>query len=116
MPGMDYKALAFWLHCFEMLCIGVLAIYSWLANRHKANAAAIDDLNHAIREELNSLDDRTIKIEKTIEHLPTQRDMADIHRRIDECAQEVRKLEGTLVQVNNSVQMIHQHLLTSKKG
>jgi len=115
MPETDYKALTFYLHVFEFICIGVVGVYTWLVNRHKANADAIGDLGKALRTEMNELDDRVIRVEKSIEHLPTHKDIEQLNRRIDDVAQEVRKLEGTLVQVNNSVQMIHQHLLNAKE-
>lgn len=114
MTDIDYKALTFWLHIFEFICIGVVALYSWLANRYKANNDAIQALGTTVRNEVNGLDDRVIKIEETINHLPTHDDVAKLHRRVDECAQAITKLEGTVGQMNNNVRMIHQHLLSSK--
>jgi predicted nucleic acid-binding Zn-ribbon protein len=114
MPEMDYKAIALYLHIFEIISIGLIGFYSWMVSRHKANENAIDNLGKSVRQEINELDDRIIRVEEGVKNLPTHKDTESLNRRIDDVAQEVRKLEGTLVSVNNGVQMIHQHLLSSQ--
>lgn len=113
MPDLDYKAMSFWLSFANSLGLMAMFAYATMTNRQKINTKAISELQGLVRTEVNELDDRVIRMEKTIEHLPTHTDVAQINRRVDDCAQELRKLEGTTTQINASVQMIHQHLLNS---
>lgn len=114
MPEWDYKALAFFLSLANSMGLLVTVIHTNITSRQKANSDTIRTLDEHYRNEVGELDDRLIRVEQSIKHLPTHGDIENIHRRIDEVAQEVRKLEGTLGQVNHSVQLIHTHLLGQK--
>lgn len=103
----DYKAAAFWFQFLQALITVAVFLYVWVTNRHKANASSIDELST----ELNEMDDRLIRIEKDVQHMPTHEDMAKIHSRVNETAQRLTSMEGELKQINNTMQLMHKHLL-----
>ncbi|MEO0442809.1 MAG: DUF2730 family protein [Pseudomonadota bacterium] len=108
MPDWDYKALAFFLSVANTLGILLTVIYAHVVNRQKANADSIE----IIKKDHHALVTRLAKSEKSIEHLPSHDDLSKINRRISEVAQGVTKIEGTMAQIDNSVQLIHNHLLS----
>src|SRR5690606_20995952 len=87
--GLDYKALAFWLQFVQVAATGLVFLYVWITNRQKANSQAIKEMRDDISRELNELDDRLIRVEKDIEHLPTHDDMAKLHARINETGEAI---------------------------
>jgi Protein of unknown function (DUF2730) len=114
----DYNLFRMVMDILQIVGLLAVAIYAWITSRHKANADAIGQLNEMrqkenkeIRAELNEIDDRVIKVEEGVSHLPTHDDVTVLHQRVSNCAQEITKLDGTLIQVNNNVQMISSHLL-----
>jgi hypothetical protein len=109
-PELNYKALTFMLSVINTVAIVATIIYAHLMNKQKVNADAIEQTN----ENHTALNVRVIKVEKAIEHMPSHEDIAKLNRRVGEVAQEVTKLQGTTAQMNNSVQLIHNHLLNKK--
>lgn len=115
MPDFDYKAAAFFLSLVNSCGLLAAFLLSWLTNRQKANTKTIRELEDKTRTEMNRIDDRLIRVEECLDHLPTHGDVETINRRIDELGQELRKVEGMMTQINNSVQLIHKHLLNQAK-
>lgn len=112
LENIDYKALTFWFQLAQALITGLVFIYLWLTNRQKANTASIEKMRDAFNRDLNKLDDRMIRVEKDIEHLPTHDDMAKLHTRVNETAQRLTAVEGELKQINNTLHLMHKHLLS----
>jgi septal ring factor EnvC (AmiA/AmiB activator) len=107
----DYKALAFWFDLIQVVIMAVIGLYAWLSNRHKANSSSIENMRSELSKELNGIDDRLISVEKDVQHMPTHEDMATIHSRVNETAQRLTSMEGELKQINNTMQLMHKHLL-----
>lgn len=107
----DYKALAFWFDLIQVVIMAVIGLYAWLSNRHKANSSSIETMRTELSTELNEIDDRLIRVEKDVQHMPTHEDMAKLHSRVNETAQRLTSMEGQLMQINNTVQLMHKHLL-----
>jgi hypothetical protein len=103
----DYKAAAFWFQVVQAILTAVVFLYVWLTNRHKVNSSSIADLS----KELNEIDVRLIRVEKDVQHMPTHEDMGAIHNRVNETAQRLTSMEGELKQINNTMQLMHKHLL-----
>ncbi|MBL4797631.1 MAG: DUF2730 family protein [Oleispira sp.] len=104
----DYKAAAFWFQVVQAILTAVVFLYVWLTNRHKVNSSSINDLS----KELNQFDERLIRVEKDVQYMPTHEDMAKIHQRVSETAQRLTSVEGELKQINNTMQLMHKHLLS----
>lgn len=115
LENIDYKALGFWLQALQALITGMVFVYVWLTNRQKANTAAIDEMRKVFNQELNGLDDRLIRVEKDIEHLPTHDDMAKLHTRINETSEALKHIDGKLEQIDRTTQMINQYLIDKGK-
>ena len=111
----DYKALGFWFQVLQAIITAVVFIYFWLTNRQKANTAAIEQMRKDFNSELNAIDDRLIRVEKDIEHLPTHDDMAALHSRINETSESLKHIDGKLNQIDRTTQMINQYLIDKGK-
>ena len=107
----DYKAVAFWFDLIQVVIMAVIGLYAWLSNRHKANSSSIESIKMELSSELNEIDDRLIRVEKDVQHMPTHEDMSKIHQRVSETAQRLTAVEGELKQINNTMQLMHKHLL-----
>lgn len=112
---LDYKALGFWLQFIQVAATGLVFLYVWITNRQKANTQAIEKLRDDIGSEINKLDDRLIRVEKDVEHLPTHEDMAKLHARINETGEAIKHISGQLNQIDRTTQMINQYLLDKGK-
>jgi len=110
----DYKALAFWLQALQAVITGLVFLYVWLTNRQKVNASAIETLRNDLTNQINDLDDRVIRVEKDIEHLPTHSDMAGLHTRVNEANDSIKSMSGELKQMNHTLQLINDHLLNNR--
>lgn len=110
-PPLDYKALAFWLQLIQAVVTGLVFLYVWLTNRQKVNASAIETLRDDLSRQINDLDDRVIRVEKDVEHLPTHEDMAGLHTRVNEANDNIKEMRGQLSQMNHTLQLINDHLL-----
>lgn len=126
MPDWDYRALSFFLIAFNTVGMVLNFIHAKVTIRQKANAKSIEKLADTFSQDLkesvrglshadHEMDDRLIRVEENLKHLPSNEDLAMLTQRIEGVAKEVGKLEGTLDQVNNGVSLIHQHLLNSNK-
>lgn len=114
MDWVDYKALSFWFHVMEVICIAGLGIYSWFSNRHKANADAIDHVEQSVTAKLGSLNNRVLSVESELKHLPTHSDIGALYDRINRVGESMSTVEGKLQQINNSLNLIHDHLLNNR--
>jgi len=110
MPEWDYKALAFFLSLINSVVLVATIIYAHLINKQKVNAASIQ----IEAQRITSLDKRMVVIEKAIDHMPDHEDIANLNSRISELAQGVTKMEGTVEAIDNTVHLIHDHLLNKK--
>lgn len=107
MPDWDYKALTFFLSILNTVAIIVTVIYAHLMNKQKANAESIEQANKDHR----ALCTRVVKVEKAMEYIPTHNDVTNLNHRIGELAQAVKKMEGTMGQVEKTVVRVNDYLL-----
>lgn len=115
METIDYKALAFWIQAAQFF--GTIIGFIWLiiSNKQKANASAIEAVDHKVEKETKTLDSRLTKIETKLQHMPGHDDLGEIHTRVNEAAQRLTSMEGELKQMNNTMQLMHRHLLNGGK-
>lgn len=111
----DYKALSFWWMVGQTLFVSALALYTWISNRQKANSSAIERLRDDLTSDLNELDDRVIRVETNILHLPTHEDVGRLHTRINETNESLKHIDGKLTQIDHTTKMINEYLLDRGK-
>lgn len=113
---LDYKALSFGLQALNTFGLIVVGVYSWISNRHKANASSIEAVKDQVLEDMTKIESRFARVESEIRHLPTHNDMGAVYERVNEVAETLSALQGQLQQMNSGVQMIHQYLLNQNQG
>ncbi len=108
-------------------------IYTWLTSKASANKESIVKLtqtheNHAerilkieplvegipeIAKEVRANREEIGKIQAQITAIPEMRkEVGVVHRRIDDVAQTANNINGQLLQLNRSMSLIEQHLMT----
>jgi len=124
---LDYTAAKFWWDVFVTAFVAVLAIYSWLKSRHAANAQDIEALRDWAREEIedarermddrhDALKDRVTKVERDLEHVPTQRQFAELGSQLGNLHGDLQKAIGELNAMTHQMTLVQKHLLRSSKG
>ncbi|CAA0097690.1 Uncharacterised protein [BD1-7 clade bacterium] len=113
--NLDYKALGFALSLFQFIYMVILSVWLWNDNKHKATKQSIEDLADQLKAKIKNQDDRLIRVESDLEHLPDHEDMTTIHTRINESAQSLNAMRGELKQINNTMQLMHTYLLNGGK-
>lgn len=108
---LDYKALGFWLQFIQVAATVLVFLYVWITNRQKVNSDAIEKMREQFSAEVNEIDDRLIRVEQDIKHLPTHEDVSDLRTSIGTTNQNLTELRGTINQINNTVSLMHSYLL-----
>jgi len=116
--GIDYAVWRFWFDVLQTIALTVLAVYTWLVNRTKANRTAIGQVDQRLTQELGGIhhrlgqvSDRVTTVERDIRHLPDQQAIGSLHEKVNAIASSVGHMEGELSGLQNSVTLIHEHLL-----
>lgn len=105
---MDYKETSFWFSVFQFIFMLFVAAYSWIRTKHKANQSAIDEV-----------DDRLIRVERDLEHLPknmpSRDELVALHQRLNKTNEKLDGLGGQLSQISPNIHLIHEFLLKGDK-
>ena len=100
MPELDYSSLQFWFDIAQTLVMIFVAIYTYMANRTKANKQAIEDMG-----------ERVSKLETEVEHLPDHDDIGALHNKVNGVSDTVSTISGQLSAMNNTLSLINEHLI-----
>lgn len=111
---MDYEAWRFWIDILQAALTAGIGVYVWLVNRTRVNAARIRKIEDDIDGRLDGHEHRLTKVETAIEHGPKREDFGKIHKRLDEVANAVSRIEGENHAMARSLDLINQHLLERK--
>ena len=111
---MDYTAWRFWIDILQTALTAAVGIYVWLVTRTRVNAARIQRLEGEIDGRLDGHDQRLTRVESAVEHGPKREDFGKIHKRLDEVANAVSRIEGENHAMARSLDLINQHLLERK--
>lgn len=120
--AVDYQAIRFWID------IGILAWALMVSGfviwdrRNKVTQEAIQTLKYEVAKELAdmrmNLDVRRQHIDEALAHVrarqadtPTRSDLAQLYTAINEVSSVSIELRGTVHALQNTMQMINQHLL-----
>lgn len=114
---MDKLDLAWWKFIADLVQLAVtvgVAIYVWILSKSKANAKRIDGLENATDSELDKVKNRLTRLETTVAHMPDKQAISNTHKRLDDQAKTLHKMEGELKGISDTSQMILQALI--KRG
>ncbi len=112
---LDYKAMGFWWMVGQSIFLAGLYLYTFMSNRQKANASEIKTTREILSGEISDLDDRLIRAETTLNHLPTHEDVGRLHTRINETNESLKHIDGKLTQIDHTTKMINEYLLDRGK-
>lgn len=119
MPDIDYSAAKFWFDFMQTVFMAIVTLYVWINNKHRATKESITQTEARLEQKLDALDgrvdehnDRLLGVEREIHHLPSVKDIHEVHARVDQVGQGVKSMEGEMKQINSTLQLIQQHLLT----
>ena len=101
MPELDYSSLQFWFDIAQTLVMIFVAIYTYMANRTKANKQAIEDMG-----------ERVSKVEIQIKHLPNHDDIGALHDKVNSVNATVSNIDGQLTALNKTMTLINEHLIS----
>jgi hypothetical protein len=119
-----YAAWQFWFSVGTYAATVGVGIYVWFSNRQKATSKAVADLGKHVAQQVNDIDkqingrvdrneDRITRVEVTMEHLPTHKDISKISTRIEAMHGEISRMSGSLVGLNRAVDLMNEHLLVT---
>lgn len=111
----NYFALDFWWSLIQGLATGATALWVWITARQKANTESIEKLRDGVNDRVSELDNRLIRVEKDVQHMPTHTDISKVHERINETNENVKDMQGNLRQISHTVGLIHEYLLNGGK-
>lgn len=98
MDALDYKALDFWWNVFQTAILTVMAIYTWVVNRHRVN-----------RESINEIDKRLTTVESDIRNLPSHTNLRRIHENVNGLTRDLAEVKGELKGINRTLHLIDEH-------
>lgn len=87
-------------------------IYTWLTSRSKANSSSIAGISQRLEEQ----DTRIAVIEKDLQQIPGVReDVGRVFERVDDVSKTTHNIDGQMDQLNRSMTVILQHLVSGDK-
>lgn len=120
--NMDYSQARFWFDILQTIGVLVLAVYTWLTNRHKANRDAITqvDKNHKaaiedIHGHLHEINRKVDLQERDIRHLPNHEDISRLHEKVNKVGESIKEVQGELKNINRTMALVNDHLLNGKR-
>lgn len=121
MTEAELSAARFWFDVIQVVWAIAVPIYVWYSNRQRATKQAIDRVEQKHDADVKRLENhlrehgnRVLQLEQQIIHLPNNDKIGQVHFRIDQLGQGVKGLEGQMVQMNHTLQLIQGYLLETK--
>ena len=112
----NYKAWDFWIGLGQTIWLLGVSVYLWVTNKPRANAASIKQLESEFKNDIDEIENNIIAIKKDLEHAPTIKDIARVHERIDQVAQGLTRLEGSVASGNQTLNLIQKYLISKGDG
>lgn len=89
----------------------VVAVYSWVLSRTKANKDAIAKVDNRVQ----GIERRLERVESDIHNLPSHSEIAALHEKINRVAAAQERNNGVLTGIQSTLHLIHQSLLDERK-
>jgi uncharacterized protein HemX len=93
-----------------------LGVYVFVSNRNRAKAAELIQYQTATDKRIGEHSSRLSRVEETVRCMPNHTDIGNLHKRMDTMSEQLSEARGELKGIGKSVAMIHQFLLSQKKG
>lgn len=103
----DTKFWSFVWDIITTIVVVVLAIYTWIVNRSKANRAAID----VVDEKVQKVEGRVDIIENDLSHLPTHEDLGKVHEKLNDTNKTLQELKGEWKTANKTLELINRYMI-----
>lgn len=110
MEGGNYEAAKLWLAVLNTIAWAVAAAYGWVLKRTKANRNEIDRAFEAHYR----LKERVDKCETKVMNMPNHDDIGKLHEKVNRVSNSVERMNGELVGISKTLQLIHQSLLDER--
>ncbi len=91
----------------NLAAVLLLAIYTYVLNRNKATAAAMQDVNFRLAEHNARLD----VIESDGKHILTHNDLSPIYEAVNGVGREISELRGKVEGMQHLAESINRHLM-----
>jgi hypothetical protein len=133
LPDIDYNAIRFWIDLGILLwAFFVSGLVIWdrrnkvtqdaVKQLHEDTTAAVQTMRHEIAKELADMriktEDRRKHVDSIVQEMrarqadtPTRGDLAQLYQAINTVSAVATELRGTVSALQNTMQMINQHLL-----
>lgn len=122
MTEAELSAARFWFDVIQVAWAIAVTLYVWYSNRQRATKQAINRVEQKHEADVKRLENRLqecgnrlLVLEQQIVHLPNGEKLGQVHFRIDQLGQGVKGMEGQMVQMNHTLQLIQSFLLENKK-
>lgn len=112
---MNADNLNFSLNFVQWLVMAVIAIYTWLTNRHSATTNDQTEMDKRITKAHNEIEQRVKVLEVRMEEVPTEERISHLLSRLERLEAQ---LEGNFLQMqamNRNLERINEYLLNSNK-
>lgn len=107
----DYQGAKFWFDMVQwVLTLGV-GLYVWQNQRHQVSLDRIEKLEALLGNLNDRHHDRLARIEEQLKYIPTHHDIGGVYKRVDDVHGDVRQLMGRFDGMQQSLSLIHSHLL-----
>lgn len=109
---LDYEAAKFWMSFLQLVGVVALGIYTYMTNKTKANASAIE----AVKDDFDGIKSRVTAIEGKMENAPTHQDISKVYGRLNDVAEDLSGARGQMSALSHQLSMVNQYLLNNKGG
>ncbi len=100
---MTVDSLQLFFDIFQFLLLGGIGLYSWRANRDRAQ-----------REEVDAIAQRLTVIEQDIKHMPGHDHLQSLATRMEDLHRDVASISGGMEGIRRAVDLINEHLLNRR--
>ncbi|MEX3556416.1 MAG: hypothetical protein VB131_07700 [Burkholderia gladioli] len=89
-----------------------IGFYVYISNQDKVTNDRIGSLETELGRRIAGHAERIARLEEAGQHVPTHEDLGELHERINAVAESMNTLTGEVRGMQNTLSLIHQHLLT----
>jgi hypothetical protein len=108
-----------WKFAFQVgqfLLTGGIGIYVYLSNKNKVTNDRISAM-HKEQVDINqSHGQRLAKLEATAENAPNHTDLSEVHKKVNEVALCLSRLEGEVNGMSRTMQLIHETMMEERRN
>lgn len=109
--AVDYQGIRFWIDIGMLAWAFMVSGFVIWDRRNKVTQEAIQTLKHEVAKERQHIDEALAHVRARQADTPTRSDLAQLYTAINEVSSVSIELRGTVHALQNTMQMINQHLL-----